>query len=76
MRKGLIRKSNITNKKEVNLELSDKGNIVLKAQQSFQKEIFMFAAQLYENARQEDRDTVLRLFNAIVHNMEDRVRAL
>ncbi len=76
VRKELIRKSNITNKKEVNLELSEKGNIVLKAQQSFQKEIFTFAAQLYENARQEDRDTVLRLFNAIVHNMEERVRAL
>ena len=76
VRKGLIRKSNIINKKEVNLVLTDKGNIVLKAQQSFQHEIFTFAAHLYENARQEDRDTVLRLFNAIVLNMEERVRAL
>ena len=76
VRKGLILKANITNKKEINLRLSEKGKIVLKTQESFQKEIFTFSEQLYEKARPEDRDTVRRLFTAIVQNMEERVKAL
>jgi DNA-binding MarR family transcriptional regulator len=76
VRKGLILKTNITNRKEVNLTLSEKGVKVLRAQESFQKEIFTFAEHLYERARPEDRDTVKRLFLAIVDNMENRVRAL
>ncbi len=76
VRKGLIQRTNVTNRKEVNLTLSDKGKIVLRARQSFQKDIFTFAGHLYENAKPEDRDTVRRLFAAIVNNMEDRVRAL
>jgi DNA-binding MarR family transcriptional regulator len=74
--KNLILKSNITNRKEVNLKLSEKGFIVYKAQESFQKEIFTFAGSLYESARPEDRDLVRRLFLAISHNMEGRVKAL
>ena len=74
--KNLILKSNITNRKEVNLKLSEKGLIVYKAQESFQKEIFTFAGSLYESARPEDRDLVRRLFLAISHNMEGRVKAL
>jgi DNA-binding MarR family transcriptional regulator len=74
--KNLIVKSNITNRKEVNLKLSEKGLIVYKAQKSFQKEIFTFAESLYEAARPEDREMVKRLFNAISSNMEDRVKAL
>jgi DNA-binding MarR family transcriptional regulator len=74
--KGLILKTNITNRKEVNLTLSEKGRIVVKAQESFQKEIFTFAEKLYESASAEDRDTVKRLFLAIVDNMENRVKAL
>jgi DNA-binding MarR family transcriptional regulator len=74
--KNLILKSNINNRKEVNLKLSEKGRKVLDAQESFQKEIFTFAGALYEKARPEDRDTVRRLFLAIIMNMESRVRAL
>ena len=74
--KGLIVKTNLTNRKEVNLKLSEKGWIVVKAQESFQKEIFTFAEGLYERARPEDRETVGRLFSAIVDNMEARVKAL
>jgi DNA-binding MarR family transcriptional regulator len=74
--KGLILKTNITNRKEVNLMLSEKGRIVVKAQESFQKEIFTFAEKLYESAKSEDRETVKRLFMAIVDNMENRVKAL
>jgi len=74
--KNLILRTNINNRKEVNLRLSEKGRIVLRAQESFQKEIFTFATTLYENARPEDREIVRRLFMAIAGNMEDRVKAL
>lgn len=74
--KNLIIKSNSTNKKEFNLKLSEKGNIVFQGQESFQKEIFTFASSLYEAARPEDRDLVKRLFLAISSNMEYRVREM
>jgi DNA-binding MarR family transcriptional regulator len=74
--KNLILKSNINNRKEVNLKLSEKGLIVLKAQESFQKEIFTFAGTLYDQAMQDERDLVKRLFLAISTNMEERVKAL
>jgi DNA-binding MarR family transcriptional regulator len=74
--KNLIVKTNINNRKEVNLKLSGKGKKVLEAQKSFQKEIFTFAGTLYEKARPEDRETVRRLFAAIAENMETRVKAL
>lgn len=74
--KNLILKSNINNRKKVNLKLSEKGMTVVKAQESFQKEIFTFARTLYEKARPEDRELVKRLFLAISDNMQSRVRAL
>jgi DNA-binding MarR family transcriptional regulator len=74
--KNLIVKTNNTNRKEINLKLSGKGRKVLKAQASFQKEIFTFAGSLYEKASPEDRETVRRLFLAIAGNMENRVKAL
>ena len=74
--KNLIVKTNMNNRKEVNLNLSGKGRKVLKAQKSFQKEIFTFAGSLYEKAKPQERETVRRLFVAIAENMEDRVKAL
>jgi DNA-binding MarR family transcriptional regulator len=74
--KNLIIKSNINNRKEINLKLSEKGMIVYRAQESFQKEIFTFAGTLYEQAKPEDREMVKRLFVAISNNMEERVKAL
>ena len=74
--KNLILKSNITNRKEINLKLSKKGLIVFKSQESFQKEIFTFAGSLYEKANPEDRELVKRLFLAIIDNMESRAKAL
>jgi len=74
--KNLIIKTNINNKKEINLRLSERGRRVLKAQESFQTEIFTFAGALYEKANPEDRETVRRLFLAIAENMENRVKAL
>jgi DNA-binding MarR family transcriptional regulator len=74
--KNFILKSNTTNKKEINLKLSEKGLIVYKGQRSFQKELFTFATTLYEKANPEDRELVKRLFIAISNNMESRVKAL
>jgi len=74
--KSLIIKSNINNRKEVNLRLSEKGMIVFLSQESFQKEIFTFAGTLYEKARPEDRELVARLFLAITSHMQERVKAL
>jgi DNA-binding MarR family transcriptional regulator len=74
--KELIVKSNTTNRKEVNLRLSEKGIMVYRGQESFQKEIFTFAGSLYEKAKAEDIQLVGRLFNAICSNMQERVRQL
>ncbi len=74
--KNLIIKSNINNRKEVNLRLSEKGMIVLRSQESFQNEIFTFAGTLYNSALPGDRDLVKRLFIAISSDMEKRVKAL
>ncbi len=74
--KNYILKSNSTNRKEFNLRLSEKGKIVLKGQESFQRELFEFAETLYNQARPEDRELVKRLFTAISDNMESRVKVL
>ena len=71
--KKFIIKSNARNKKEINLRLSDKGMIVYKGLQSFQKEIFAFAGTLYEKAKPEDVALVRMLFEAISENMQQRV---
>jgi DNA-binding MarR family transcriptional regulator len=73
-KKGLIIRQNITNRKEVNLMLSEKGMIVIRAHESFQKEIFTFAEKLYDNAAPEDRIIVKNLFDAIVMNMGNRLK--
>jgi DNA-binding MarR family transcriptional regulator len=74
--KNLIIKTNTTNKKEINLRLSEKGLIVLNGQESFQQELFTFAGTLYEKASSQDVDLVKRLFLAISENMQYRVRQL
>jgi DNA-binding MarR family transcriptional regulator len=71
--KRFIIKSNSRNKKEINLRLSDKGMLVYKGLQSFQKEIFAFAGTLYEKAKPEDVALVRTLFEAISGNMQQRV---
>lgn len=74
--KNLIVKTNTTNRKEINLRLSEKGMIVLKGQESFQQDLFTFAGTLYEKAGPQDVDLVKRLFIAISENMQYRVRQL
>jgi DNA-binding MarR family transcriptional regulator len=74
--KNLILKTNITNRKEVNLRLSDKGQMAYKGQKLFQKEIFTFAEMLYNRGTPEQRELVRRLFIEIIANMQMRVKAL
>ena len=74
--KNFIIKSNDINRKEINLRLSEKGLVVYKGQESFQKELFDFAGPIYKNAKPEDRELVQRLFLAIIDNMQNRVKAL
>jgi DNA-binding MarR family transcriptional regulator len=74
--KNFIIKSNDVNRKEINLRLSEKGLIVYKGQDSFQKELFDFAGPIYNKAKPKDRKLVERLFLAIIDNMQNRVKAL
>lgn len=74
--KGLIRREKTTNRKEVNLSLTGTGQMVLKGQESLQKEIFTFAITLYEKAGSKDVELVRNLFTAISENMESRVRTI
>ena len=73
--KNLVLKSN-TNKKEFSLRLSEKGQIAYKGQMSFQREIFTFAETLYEKGSVQNRELVQGLFEAIIHNMQERVKAI
>lgn len=74
--KNLIIRTNTTNRKEINLRLSEKGIAVLRGQESFQQELFTFARTLYEKAGPQDVELVKRLFIAISENMQYRVRQL
>jgi len=74
--KNLIIKKNTNNRKEFTLSLSERGEIVFRGQESFQKELFSFAETLYDKAKPADRELVKRLFVAISGNMEERVKAL
>jgi DNA-binding MarR family transcriptional regulator len=74
--KNLVFKSNSKNKKEFNLKLSEKGQIAYKGQMSFQQEIFTFAETLYEKGTVQNRELVIGLFEAIIHNMQERVKAM
>ena len=74
--KNFIIKSNSRNRKEINLELSEKGRIVFLGLATFHKEIFAFAEPLYEAAQPQDIALVKRLFDAISGNMEQSVKQL
>ena len=73
--KRLVRKQYIAlyktkNKKEVNLRLSDKGYIINQQYEKFEKERFVFAEKLYENASREDITLIRNLFTIIYENMK------
>lgn len=71
--KGLILRKQTKNKKEVFLNLTEKGLTVYRAQESFRKELFAFAGSLYRQAKPEDAELVGRLFDAILKNMKERI---
>lgn len=56
------------NNKEINLRLSDKGYIVFQGHEAFEKEMFLFAEKIFENATPAERDLVKRLFDIILAN--------
>jgi DNA-binding MarR family transcriptional regulator len=73
--KRLVRKQYIAlyktkNKKEVNLRLSDKGYIINQQYEKFEKERFVFAEKLYENASREDITLIRNLFTIIYENIK------
>ena len=72
--KNLILRTNLRNRKEVNLRLSEKGLLAYKGQKSIQKDIFTFAATLYKRGTPEQRELVRRLFTEIITNMQMRVK--
>ena len=74
--KNLIIKTNLHNRKEINLTLSEKGRQAFKGQKSMQKEIFTFASALYNRGTPEQRDLVRRLFIEISANMQMRIKVL
>lgn len=57
------------NKKEINLRLSDKGYIINKMHEEFEKERFVFAEKLYENASRHDITLIKNLFAIIYENI-------
>jgi DNA-binding MarR family transcriptional regulator len=73
--KNLVVKLNTNNKKEFNLRLTEKGQVAYKGQMSFQREIFTFAETLYEKGSLHDKEMVKGLFEAIIYNMKQRLKA-
>ena len=57
------------NKKEIHLRLSDKGYVINKMHEEFEKERFVFAEKLYENASQHDIALIKNLFSIIYDNI-------
>jgi DNA-binding MarR family transcriptional regulator len=68
--KRYIARYKVRNKKEVNLRLSDKGFLINQHYEDFEKERFVFAEKLYENASQGDITLIRNLFGIIYENMK------
>jgi len=68
--KRYIARYRVKNNKEVNLRLSDKGYLINKHYEEFEKERFVFAEKLYENASREDINLIRNLFGIIYENMK------
>jgi DNA-binding MarR family transcriptional regulator len=58
------------NRKEVNLRLSDKGFLINQKYEQFEKEKFVFAEKLYDNASKEDITLIRNLFTVIYENIK------
>lgn len=68
--KRYIAKYRTKNKKEINLRVSDKGYLINKHYEEFEKERFGFAVKLYENASAETIAMIRELFGVIHENMK------
>ena len=68
--KRYIARYRVRNNKEVNLRLSDKGYLINQRYMDFEKEQFVFAEKLYENASKEDITLIKNLFGIIYENMK------
>jgi DNA-binding MarR family transcriptional regulator len=68
--KRYIARYRVKNNKEVNLRLSDKGYLINQRYEDFERERFVFAEKLYENASKEDITLIRNLFGIIYENMK------
>ena len=68
--KRYIARYRAKNNKEVNLRLSDKGYLIFQQYEQFEKERFVFAVKLYENASRADITLIRNLFGIIYENMK------
>lgn len=71
--KKLVVRTNVRNNKEVNLRLTELGQIARQGHQNKMKEVFTFAEELYSSATPAERDLVKRLFLLIHRNMKNRL---
>jgi DNA-binding MarR family transcriptional regulator len=69
LNKRYIARYNSKNSKEVNLRLSDKGYVIFLEHEAFEKEMFVFAEQMYDHATPAERNLVKRLFELIYTNI-------
>jgi DNA-binding MarR family transcriptional regulator len=72
--KKLVVRTSTRNHKEINLELTDFGQMVSIAYQARMKEVFTFADELYASATPSERDLVKRLFLRIYSNIKNRIQ--
>ena len=71
--KKLVHRSKQKNNKEINLSLTQIGEVVQVSYHEKMKEIFLFAESLYESATNAERDLARRLFQAIHQNLLERI---
>ena len=71
--KKLVVRINSRNQKEINLGLTEFGQMVSESYQTKMQEVFTFADELYASATPAERDLVKRLFLRIHSNIKNRI---
>ena len=71
--KKLVVRINSRNQKEINLGLTEFGQMVSESYQTKMQEVFTFADELYASATPAERDLVKRLFLRIHGNIKNRL---
>jgi DNA-binding MarR family transcriptional regulator len=72
--KKLVVRINSRNHKEINLRLTDFGQLVSESYQAKMKEVFAFADELHASATPAERELVKRLFHRIHANIKNRIQ--